>query len=101
MTDAVELTKALRGRWHGSYGTARCPAHDDFSPSLSISVGADSKTLVKCHAGCPQARVIDALRELGLWNGAGANSAHVETARNPRDFAPKPNHTNGERALRI
>ena len=27
--NAESLTKALGGRWHGSYGTARCPAHDD------------------------------------------------------------------------
>ena len=26
---AQEITKALGGHWHGSYGTARCPAHDD------------------------------------------------------------------------
>ncbi len=27
--NAESLTRALGGRWHGSYGTARCPAHDD------------------------------------------------------------------------
>ena len=26
---AALMTRALGGRWHGSYGTARCPAHDD------------------------------------------------------------------------
>ena len=35
VVNAESLTKALGGRWHGSYGTARCPAHEDKTPSLS------------------------------------------------------------------
>ena len=31
---------------------ARCPAHDDTTPSLSISTGDDGRILLKCHAGC-------------------------------------------------
>ena len=30
----------------------RCPAHDDNSPSLSISEGTNGRILLKCHAGC-------------------------------------------------
>ena len=47
---AREITKALGGRWHGRYGTALCPVHDDRAPSLSVSE-ADGKLLVHCHAG--------------------------------------------------
>jgi 5S rRNA maturation endonuclease (ribonuclease M5) len=36
----------------GSYWIARCPAHDDRTASLSVSVGRDGKVLTKCHAGC-------------------------------------------------
>ena len=36
---------------------ARCPAHDDRKPSLSIRDADDGKVLVRCHAGCDQARV--------------------------------------------
>jgi hypothetical protein len=36
----------------GSGYSARCPAHDDKSPSLSVRQGDDGKVLVKCHAGC-------------------------------------------------
>src|SRR3984893_13018526 len=36
---AAQLTRALGGRWHGRYGTARCLVHDDRSPSLSIVDG--------------------------------------------------------------
>ena len=31
---------------------ARCPAHDDRNPSLSITEGNDGKVLMKCFAGC-------------------------------------------------
>jgi len=90
--NAVEITRTLKGRWHGSYGTARCPAHRDRSPSLSLSISPAGKTLVKCHAGCSQEAVIAALRALRLWDD------DVET--NLRPFTPAPNR-NGEYAMRI
>ena len=30
----------------------RCPAHDDNTPSLSVSDAPDGKVLVFCHHGC-------------------------------------------------
>jgi putative DNA primase/helicase len=89
--NAVEITRELKGAWHGSYGTAKCPAHRDRSPSLSISVGTDGKTLVKCHAGCSQDAVIGALTALGLWDGKPSNL---------RTLTPEPNK-NGDFAMRI
>ena len=53
---------------------ARCPAHDDREPSLSISAGKDGKVLVRCHAGCDQRDVIAALRARGLWQTTGRAS---------------------------
>ncbi len=90
----LELTRALKGRWHGAYGTARCPAHDDRSPSLSIAIAKDGRTLVKCHAGCSQDAVIGALTALNLWRGEPSQPSpvHAEAARrNP----------NGEYALKL
>ncbi|MCH4894321.1 MULTISPECIES: DUF7146 domain-containing protein [Sphingomonas] len=56
----VDLVGALGGSWHGYVATARCPAHTDRTPSLSIRQG-DRGILVTCFAGCsPQ----DILREL-------------------------------------
>ena len=52
MSAAQELTRTLRGSWHGHYGIAGCPAHDDKSPSLSIANGTNGRLLLKCHAGC-------------------------------------------------
>lgn len=65
--DAREITAGLGGRWTGRQGSARCPAHEDRHPSLSVSDGADGKVLVHCHTGCNQLDVIDGLKTRGLW----------------------------------
>lgn len=41
--------------------TARCPAHDDNNPSLSIREAEDGKILIRCWAGCPTEAVMTAL----------------------------------------
>ena len=41
--DARPLTAQLGGKWHGAYGTACCPAHDDRNPSLSIRDSAGGR----------------------------------------------------------
>ena len=63
---AEHIVRTLDGRWSGRSGTARCPAHNDRSPSLSMTE-RDGRVLVHCHAGCAQADVIAALRGRGLW----------------------------------
>jgi hypothetical protein len=40
---------------------AKCPAHPDRNPSLSIKAGDDSRVLLKCHAGCEAADIVAAL----------------------------------------
>ena len=37
---------------NGRGWVARCPAHDDRRPSLSIAQGNDGRALICCHAGC-------------------------------------------------
>ena len=37
---AQELVAALGGRWHGRYGVARCPAHADHGPSVTVAYRA-------------------------------------------------------------
>ena len=44
----------------GKY-TARCPAHEDKTPSLSITEAEDGKVLIKCHAGCPVEDIVGAV----------------------------------------
>lgn len=66
MTEAERITRALGGKWYSRFGSARCPAHGDKHPSLSLSNGADGRLLLRCHAGCDFAAILDALRGLGL-----------------------------------
>jgi hypothetical protein len=68
---AETIATALGGRSTGGGWTARCPGHDDRTPSLSIRHADDGKVLVRCHAGCDQERVIAALRGRGLWANDG------------------------------
>jgi len=50
------LRETGRGRW-----IARCPAHDDRSPSLSIRELDDGRVLVHCFAGCEVQNVLDSV----------------------------------------
>jgi hypothetical protein len=71
----------------GNGWTAKCPAHDDGTASLSINEGSDGRTLLKCHAGCT---VVNVCAVLGLKprdlfadnghaqrNGSSAQSKHA------------------------
>ncbi|UNF37815.1 toprim domain-containing protein [Bartonella krasnovii] len=64
--NARGITNALRGIWYGRYGSARCPAHDDQLPSLSLANGHDGRLLLICYAGCSFREIIQALRRIGL-----------------------------------
>ncbi|MEI4471503.1 DUF7146 domain-containing protein [Frigidibacter sp. MR17.24] len=72
MTDAKTLTAALGGKWYRRYGLARCPAHGDRSPSLTLADAANGKLLLHCKTGCDFREVLDALRGLGLVEGSGS-----------------------------
>ena len=65
---AENIARALGGRKAGGGWSARCPAHDDRTPSLSLRETGDGKVLVRCHAGCDQDEVIAHLIARGLWN---------------------------------
>jgi putative DNA primase/helicase len=65
LESARELTTRLAGKWHGRYGMACCPAHDDRNPSLQITPGKTA-LLVRCYAGCDVADIFRALRAMNL-----------------------------------
>jgi hypothetical protein len=46
--------------WSGNW-TARCPAHGDTRPSLSISTDKKGRALIYCHAGCEVHEILSAL----------------------------------------
>jgi len=55
--DLVQAQRTGAGRWK-----ARCPAHADRSPSLSIRAGDDGRVLVLCRAGCALESILAALK---------------------------------------
>lgn len=63
------------GRW-----LARCPAHEDRSPSLSVRETDDGAALLHCFAGCPTADVLAAV---------GLEFADLYPDRAP-DYGPRP-----------
>lgn len=55
------LTRLEGVKRHGSYHTAKCPAHDDVQASLSIGSGGGGRVLLHCHALCDSQDVLGAL----------------------------------------
>lgn len=72
---AVHLDRARRTR--DGHWTACCPAHDDRSPSLSITDGRE-RLLLHCFSGCTFEEVRDALASRGIL------PAHDERRYTPR-----------------
>lgn len=59
---AHEIAAGLKARSSGHrQWSARCPAHNDRSPSLSITEGRDGRVLLFCHAGCDIDEIAEAL----------------------------------------
>lgn len=57
----VVLSRLERVRRCGDGWEARCPAHEDRSPSLSIGVGSEDRVLLTCQAGCDLDAVVSAM----------------------------------------
>jgi putative DNA primase/helicase len=61
-----------------------CPAHDDSTQSLRITVSDAGKVLVKCRAGCPTPKVVEALgltmRELASMKPGEAQPRRAATS---------------------
>ena len=79
-TGARDLLAALGGHWTGSGGMCRCPAHDDRTPSLSVTVGKKA-LLFKCFAGCSRDEVMSALKNQNFQ--PGVKSSEVVTKDRP------------------
>ena len=75
--DVQAIVNALGGKKSGDGWICHCPAHDDKTPSLSVSVSPDGKLLYHCHAGCSQDVVTNKLRARGLIGG----SCHYKSKR--------------------
>lgn len=58
-----EFMKRLEGvrEDHPGQYSAKCPAHDDKTASLSVGKGRDNRIVVHCHAGCDHRDILAAL----------------------------------------
>jgi putative DNA primase/helicase len=63
----IELLRATKST--DEQFSARCPAHSDTNPSLSIGKGQDGKVLLHCHAGCPFEKIENAIHKRVLERG--------------------------------
>ena len=94
------LSRLSGARKSGRGYVAKCPAHDDNSPSLSVTESDNGVVLAKCFAGCDYKAIVAAL---GLEPGgkAAPPPARPQTARRRRpEPAPLPTAGNGVRVWR-
>jgi hypothetical protein len=84
----LALLNGVRPRGTGRWA-AKCPAHADRSPSLSVSQG-NKGILLKCWAGCSVKEISEALgiseREL-FFDAPDANPQRRKAAAQQRDHA--------------
>lgn len=59
-TNLLDRLDGVRPRTAGAW-MARCPAHRDKSPSLSVRECDDGTVLIRCFAGCPTHDVVAAV----------------------------------------
>ncbi len=75
----------------GEY-SARCPAHPDRNPSLTIREGDDGRALLCCHSGCSVEDVVAAL-DLTMADLAPPSSNGVAPISKPRPVPQRPTRT--------
>lgn len=87
---ARQIVADLGGSWSRSRGMCRCPAHEDRTPSLSVTLGSRA-ILFHCFAGCANEAVLAALAQRGI-KPATLFDGRSEPARAVRsDEAPSEN----------
>jgi hypothetical protein len=59
---AEEIADRLHARPSGAGFIARCPAHRDLSPSLSVREGREGRVLLHCFSGCSIESICHALK---------------------------------------
>lgn len=72
---------------------ARCPAHDDRAPSLSVGLGAEDRVLLTCFAGCDTDQIVAAIgvTVADLFEGSRNGNGSTPPAKRPkREPEPLP-----------
>jgi hypothetical protein len=82
------------GKW-----MARCPAHHDHTPSLSICAGHNGMTLIHCFAGCPPADILASanLSFRDISNGRFENRTGWSTSRHYFEIDREKSETRRQR----
>lgn len=62
---ARHICESRGGKWSGTKGMACCPAHDDRTPSLGVTLGRKA-ILFHCFAGCDRSDVLAAFAREGI-----------------------------------
>lgn len=80
---ARKICESRGGKWSGTKGMACCPAHDDRTPSLGVTLGRKA-ILFHCFAGCDQQSVLSALAREGFevarfFSGSSAENQFKST----------------------
>jgi hypothetical protein len=89
---AAAFAKLLHARRTGAgKWQARCPAHKDRSPSLSIREGNQGRVLLHCFAGCTHKEILAKLgiEERDLFAGplpSPAQRASLQAAQEKREY---------------
>ena len=89
---ARRICESRGGKWSGTKGMACCPAHDDRTPSLGVTLGQKA-ILFHCFAGCDQQSVLAALAREGfeapaLFSGSAiTNEPESTSTRKPSAVA--------------
>jgi len=81
-------TKRVSKRNGERHVLAHCPAHDDSTPSLSLTEKADGTLLWKCFAGCSQDAVREALERLAGVQPATAQPIAPRNGRTGKRSTP-------------
>ena len=102
------IVESLRGTWRQGKGMCCCPAHNDRTPSLSVTLGRKA-ILFHCFAGCSNEDVIAALDRQGvrsrdLFDGSGAGTierqSHGDFSSNARRLWQSATAISGSPAAR-
>lgn len=86
INDLISRLEKVRETGRDRY-IAKCPAHDDADPSLSIRQLPDSRILLKCFAGCG---AVDILNSVGLnWQSLMPEDGLYEPIAERRERAAR------------
>ena len=92
MNALIQSLEGVRERSDGQY-YAKCPAHEDRSPSLSVKLVGDGTVLIHCFGGC---EALDVLRAVGLeWSDLFPEKFEAQPQRhrhNPADLLKLVTH---------